>query len=130
MTRSRARYKSLTLLGIGVILGVAIWTCSPWVTGTIEPWDANTSIWPLSWLLLAVIGGLLGHPRGMYLPLGYALGQILITTRLVLTGEFGALGWAFIAGYAMAAVIVTLAVLGLMALLRRILRAETGPAGS
>jgi hypothetical protein len=88
------------LLTIGVLAGIGMWVYSPWLTGTIEPWDADAPIWMLSWLLIAVIGSLSGHICGVWLPLGYALGQMLITIQSLFVGEFGALGWLFIGGYA------------------------------
>ena len=112
------------LLAIGILAGIAIWVCSPWLTGTIEPWDAEAPIWMLSWFLVASIGGLVGHVRGVCLPLGYALGQMLITIQSVFDGEFGALGWLFIGGYAAVAIFVTLSLIGVTALLKKIRRAH------
>jgi hypothetical protein len=108
---------ALVLLTIGVLAGVGIWIFSPWLTGTIEPWDADAPIWLCSWVLMAVLGSLVGHIRGVCLPLGYALGQMLITVQSVFTGEFGALGWLFIGGYAAVAILVTLTITGARVLL-------------
>ena len=119
MTQNR---KALVLLALGMLLGVAIWLFSPWVTGKSEPWDADAPIWSLSWLLVAALGGLTGHVRGACLPLGYALGQMLITVKSVFLGEFGALGWMFIGGYAAVAITVTLALVGVTALVTRLRR--------
>lgn len=116
---------TLVLLAIGILSGVAIWVCSPWLTGTIEPWDADAPIWPLSWLLAASLGGLVGHVRGVCLPLGYALGQMLITIQSVFGGEFGVLGWLFIGGYAALATLMTLSLIGVTALLKKIRRAHS-----
>ena len=113
------------LLSIGVLSGIAIWVCSPWLTGTMEPWDAETPIWMLSWLLTAVVGGLVGHLRGVCLPLGYALGQMLVTIQSLFVGEFGALGWLFIGGYAAVATLVTVALIGVMAWLKRLGRGRS-----
>jgi MFS family permease len=119
---SRKKHKALSLLAVGFLLGIVVWAFSPWLTGKVEPWDTDAPSWPLSWLLLAVLGGLVGHLRGVCLPLGYALGQMLITTPSVFIGEFGVLAWVFIGGYAAAAVAATLAVLGVTALLKRLWR--------
>ena len=78
MDASRADAKSnyaraMVLLATGVLPGIAIWLFSPQLTGKVEPWDADAPIWPLSWLLIAALGGLVGHLRGICLPLGYAL---------------------------------------------------------
>ncbi|MDX2252867.1 MAG: hypothetical protein NW202_11300 [Nitrospira sp.] len=116
------------LLATGVLAGIAIWVCSPWPTGTIEPWDVEAPIWMLSWFLVASIGGLVGHVRGVCLPLGYALGQMLITIQSVFDGEFGPLGWLFIGGYAAVAIFVTLSLIGVTALLKKIRRAHSTPA--
>jgi hypothetical protein len=110
------------LLAIGVLAGVGMWIFSPWLTGTIEPWDADAPMWLLSWVLMAVLGGLVGHVRGLCLPLGYALGQMLVTIQSVFTGEFGALGWLFIGGYAAVAILVTLLLIGITTLLKKIRR--------
>jgi hypothetical protein len=116
------RRKALALLALGMLLGVAIWLFSPWATGKSEPWDADAPIWSLSWLVVAVLGGLTGHVRGACLPLGYALGQMLITVKSVFLGEFGALGWMFIGGYAAVAITVTLVLVGVTALVTRLRR--------
>ncbi len=112
------------LLAVGILSGVAIWVCSPWLTGTSEPWDADAPIWMLSWLMVALIGGLVGHIRGVCLPLGYALGQILMTVHFLFSGEVGLLGWIFIGGYAAVAILVTLSIIGGTAMLKRIRRAH------
>lgn len=78
----------------------------------------------LSWLLIAVVGGLVGHIRGVCLPLGYALGQMLFTIRSVFVGEFGVLGWIFIGGYTAVATLVTLSLVGATAMLKKIRRAH------
>lgn len=105
------------LLAIGILAGAAIWVCSPWLTGASEPWDAEAPMWLFSWVVIAVLGGVVGHVRGVCLPLGYALGQMLVTIQSVFTGEFGALGWLFIAGYAAVAILITLAITGARTLL-------------
>lgn len=114
------RPKALLLLALGFLSGVAIWLLSHRLTGKAEPWDADASIWLLSWIAVAVLGGLVGHVRGVCLPVGYALGQMLVTSRSVFIGEFGALGWLFIGGYAAVAVVVTLAIVGVTALVKRL----------
>jgi hypothetical protein len=115
---------ALVLLAIGILAGAAIWVCSPWLTGTAEPWDADAPIWLFSWVFMAVLSGLVGHVRGVCLPLGYALGQMLVTIQSVFTGEFGALGWLFIGGYAAVATLVTVALIGVTTLLKKIRRAH------
>ncbi len=111
---------------IGVFLGMAIWFFSPWLTGKVEPWDSDAPIWSLSWLVVALFGGVTGHVCGVCLPIGYALGRMLVTIRSVFFGPFGALGWLFIAGYAMAAVIVTLALVGATTTLKWAWRTRSG----
>lgn len=110
--------RTLLFLALGVVLGVAIWVFSPWLTGKVEPWDANTPFWSLSWLVVAVLGAFSGHARGICIPLGYAVGQMLVSIRPAFQGEFGTLGWLFILGHAVAAVIITLTFVGVMALFR------------
>jgi hypothetical protein len=119
MTATR---KALVLLAVGIALGAAIWVFSPWLTGRIEPWDAEQPIWALSWLVVAILGGLAGHVRGVCLPLGYALGQMLVTIKSVFVGEFGALGWMFIGMYAAVALAITLALVGVIALVKYLAR--------
>jgi hypothetical protein len=120
-----SKSNALILLAIGALSGVAMWVCSPWLTGTIEPWDADAPMWLFSWVLMAVLGGLVGHVRGVCLPLGYALGQMLVTIQSVFTGEFRALGWLFIGGYAAVAILVTLSLIGVTTLLKKIRRAHS-----
>ncbi|MFZ2651895.1 MAG: hypothetical protein WA210_17500 [Burkholderiaceae bacterium] len=117
-----ARARALALLGVGAILGAAIWLFSPWLTGRAEPWDADFPLWGLSWLLIGVAGGLVGRLRGLCLPVGYALGQMLLTIQSLFTGPFGALGWMFIAGYAGVSVSLAGAIIGVFALRRRFQR--------
>ena len=125
---SLARRKALVLLALGIALGAAIWLFSPWLTGKVEPWDAEelvwslAPIWPLSWLAVAVLGGLTGHVRGICLPLGYALGQMLVTIESVLMGPFGALGWIFIGIYAAVAIVIALGLIGATTLLKYLWR--------
>jgi hypothetical protein len=117
------RRKALALLALGMLLGVTIWLFSPWVTGKSEPWDADAPIWSLSWLAVATLGGLTGHVRGVCLPLGYALGQMLVTVKSAFVGEFGTLGWMFIGGYAAVAIVITLVLIGATAVVMRLRRA-------
>jgi len=124
----KPRRTALLLLALGVTLGVAIWVFSPWLTGKVEPWDADAPIWSLSWLVVAILGGLAGHVRGVCLPLGYALGQMLVTIQSVV-GQFGALGWLFIGGHAVVAVLLTLALIGIVAFLRRVWRTRSATVG-
>jgi hypothetical protein len=116
------RRQALLLLGIGTLAGLAIWVFSPWITGHAEPWDAEAPIWLYSWIAVAVVGGLIGRIRGVCLPLGYALGQMLFTIKFAFFsaffGEFGWLGWMFIGGYAVAAVGLTLLLVAVASLLR------------
>ncbi|MEW5976771.1 MAG: hypothetical protein AB1898_13290 [Acidobacteriota bacterium] len=114
------RYQALAALVVGSLLGMGVWIFSPWLVGVSEPWDADTPFWTLSWLAIALVGGLMGHLRGVWLPLGYALGQIIVTIPLASRSEFGVLGWLFIGGYALAAGLGTLALVGLVTLLRRL----------
>lgn len=105
------RRKALLLLATGTLLGVAVWVFSPWLTGEVEPWD-HAAAWLASWIAIAVAGGLVGRLRGVLLPLGYALGQMLVTVKSVFAGQFGALGWTFIAGYAAVASLLALLMIG------------------
>ncbi|MCW5744597.1 MAG: hypothetical protein KIT36_00165 [Alphaproteobacteria bacterium] len=118
----RTAGKSLGWLAVGILLGIAIWLFSPWITGRIEPWDSDFPIWQISWLVVAVLGSLAGHARGVCLPLGYALGQMLVTIKSAFVGQFGALGWMFIAGYAAAATILTLVIVAVTMVWRQVRR--------
>lgn len=116
-----SRHQTLSLLALGMLPGIVIWLFSSWLTGEIEPWDADTPIWTFSWFIVAVLGGLTGHARGVCVPLGYALGQLLVTLKPVFIGEFGVLAWMFIGGYTVVAVTLTLAIVGVTALMKRLL---------
>lgn len=118
----RSRRHALLLLVIGAGLGAGVWLFSPWLTGHVEPWDADAPIWPASWLLIAIAGGCTGRLRGLLLVVGYALGQMLITVRPILRSEFGALGWLFILGWMAAALVASLALVATQALLRHFWR--------
>lgn len=126
-----AKYPAIFLFGLGVLLGVAIWLFSPWITGKTEPWDADAPIWLISWVLVAVAGGLTGHLRGVCLPLGYAVGQMLVTAKPVLFGDLRvlALGWMFIFGYAAVAIVATLLVAGATVLFKRLLHVRSSTDG-
>jgi hypothetical protein len=122
MTETRTaspRSSAFRLFVLGAALGIAIWGFSPWLTGKAEPWDAEWPIWPLSWLALAIGAGSIGKLRGLALPLGFAVGQMAWMLKSVFGGEFGALGWLFIAGYAAVSSAVALAMIGVGTLLRR-----------
>lgn len=131
------RRQTLCLLALGILLGISVWLFSRWLTGKVEPWDADTPIWPFSWLLVAILGGIVGHVRGVCVPLGYALGQgvfvplgyalrqMLVTVQSRSIGEFGILGWMFIAGYMGIAVAITLSLVGVIALIKWLLRRRT-----
>ncbi len=121
----KQRHNALLLSAVGVVLGIAIWVLSPWLIGKAEPWDADAPLWSLSWLVVAVLGGLAGHVRGVCLPLGYALGQMVVTIQSVFVGQFGALGWLFIGSYAVVAVVLTLALVGAAVLLKRFWRTRS-----
>ncbi|MBL8492287.1 MAG: hypothetical protein JNM82_16010 [Rhodocyclaceae bacterium] len=105
-------------LATGIGLGLAVWVLSPWLTDLAEPWDSAGPWWTVSWLLVALAGGAAGRLRGAALPLGYALGQMLATLPAA-GGGFGLLGWLYIGAFALAACLVSLAVAGTVALLRR-----------
>jgi hypothetical protein len=126
----RTRRHALLLLAAGVVLGAGIWVFSPWLTGHVEPWDADAPIWQASWLLIAIAGGCTGHTRGPLLVVGYALGQILITINGVIRSEFGALGWLFILGFMAAALVVTRTLVAAQALVmhcwRKLRSTDTG----
>lgn len=105
-------------LSTGIGLGLAVWVLSPRLTGLAEPWDSTGPWWTASWLVVALAGGAAGRLRGVALPFGYALGQMLATLPAA-GGEFGLLGWLFIGAFALAACLGSLAVAGAVALLRR-----------
>jgi len=72
--------------------------------------------------------GLTGQVRGVCVPLGYALGQTLVTIESVFFGPFGVLGWVFIGSYAAVATLLTLAIVGVTAALKRFCRTRSGTA--
>ena len=121
------RRLALALFAVGAALGGAIWVLSPWLTGAKEPWDADVPVWPLSWIAVAIGGGLTGRALGILLPLGYAAGQMVTTLGAVLKSEFGMLGWLFILGYGVAAMLGTLLLVAGAALARRFRRPRRTP---
>jgi hypothetical protein len=59
---AKSNYARATVLpATGVLPGIAIWLFSRQLTGQVELWDADAPIWPLSWLLIAVLGGYATH---------------------------------------------------------------------
>lgn len=113
------RFPSSAFLGTGLVLGAAIWWLSPWITGHAEPWDDGRPWWTISWAVVAIAGGASGRARGALLPVGVALGQMLVTIRSV-TGEFGVLGWLFIGAFGAGATLGALAIAGLVSIVARL----------
>lgn len=117
----RSQRAAMLLLASGVALGVGVWVFSPWLTGHVEPWDAERPIWIASWLAIGFVGGCTGRVRGLLLVLGYALGQMLITIKPVLWLEFP-LGWFFILYWMGAALVMALALVLAQLLVRHLWR--------
>jgi len=109
---------------VGALLGAALWLFSPAWLGHAEPWDAQAPVWSLSWLGIGALGAAGRHPRGLLLPLGYACGQVAAMLPGLVRSEFGVLGLAFMGAGLLVALAVTLALLGALALWRR-LRPQT-----
>lgn len=103
----------------GCLLGASLWLLSPALLGTREPWDSPWPLWSTSWPMVGILGARAGHPRGLCLALGHALGQCAAIGPTLLSGEFGALGALFIAAGLATAAAVTVAMLLLAAAWRR-----------
>jgi len=112
--------RPLQFLGLGISLGLAIWILSPMLLGNVEPWDPSLPVWSVSWLVIGILGGLTRRARGVFLPVGYGLGQMLITIRSPFIGQFGALGWLFIGWYTLFACVLALGTAGLLVLGSRV----------
>lgn len=86
-------------------------------------------LWSLSWPAVGALACVARHWRGLWLPVGYALGQVGVTVPLVLNSAFGALGWAFVAAGTLVALALAIAVLcGLKLLTHLRSRKEDGSA--
>lgn len=117
--QGRAQSPWALWFAVGLLLGAALWLLSPALLGRTEPWDADAPVWSLSWLVVGTIAGAARHGRGLWLPVGYALGQVAVMTPPLWRSEFGALGALFIGAGLAVALTVTLALLGALALWRR-----------
>ena len=61
-----------------LIMGIVIWIASPLVTGTAEPWDAESPFYFVSLLGAGAVAGALGSPNKWWRwPVAIYLGQAL-----------------------------------------------------
>jgi protein-S-isoprenylcysteine O-methyltransferase Ste14 len=109
-------------LGAGWLFGASLWALSPALLGSDEPWDSDVPVWNASWPVLGAFAAAARHWRGLWLPIGYALAQAALTIRALWASEFGPLGWMFLGLGLGGALAVALALLGVLALWRRVNR--------
>lgn len=83
------------VIALGMGAGAFVWFASPWLTGELEPWDAEGSFY--YWYLFAVgiVAGALA-PRWLWaFPLGIYAGQFVGMCNLPKFGPLMALGFFF-----------------------------------
>ena len=81
------------------LLGAAIWAFSPTITGTAEPWDAESPYYFLSLLALGLVLGLWSPKKIWAHYLGAMLGQQFFILMFIGVGPFILLGALFLAVY-------------------------------
>ena len=62
---------------IATVATCAVWALSPWLTGHVEPWDADGLYYPVALVLSGVLSGLLAPKPLWALYLGGMAGQVL-----------------------------------------------------
>lgn len=92
-----------TVIGLSVAagLGAAIWVASPLVTGSPEPWDAESPYYIVSLCLAgAAFGVLYPQHAGLVFP-GMVAGQLVYLLVFLPSGPLLPLGVLFLLGYGM-----------------------------
>jgi len=77
---------------ISLAFGVAIWALSPLVTGSAEPWDANSGYYVVALIIAGLIAGVL-FPRKLWPVLvGLVTGQFIYMLLFIPTGPLIGVG--------------------------------------
>lgn len=85
------------LLAVG--LGAAIWAVSPVVTGSAEPWDAESPYYFVSLFVAGAVVGLLCPWHIWSAFLGIVVGQLVYLLVFLSSGPLLPLGVVFLLGY-------------------------------
>ena len=76
-----------------------IWASSPWVTGRLEPWDADSPFYLTGLMIAGAVTGLLTPKPIWALYLGAVAGQLSYQVLFLKVGPLLPLGVLFLAGY-------------------------------
>ena len=89
-------------------LGAIIWAISPFVTGEIEPWDADSPYYIVSLILAGtIVGGLI--PKHLWTVfLGVVVGQIIYMLIFIPSGPLLLIGIVFLVGYGLLSLIAAI----------------------
>lgn len=95
-------------LCVASVLGAIIWTISPFVTGEIEPWDADSPYYVVSLILAgSIVGGLI--PKHLWTVfLGVVAGQIIYMFVFIPSGPLLLIGIVFLVGYGLISLIAAI----------------------
>ena len=77
---------------VGVALGAGIWWLSPYIAGTIEPWDAENFFYPIALSTAGIIAALFGPKRFLVSVLGIYIGQFLYALIFLPSGPLWIIG--------------------------------------
>jgi hypothetical protein len=80
-------------------LGALIWFISPFLTGVVEPWDAESPYYFVSLLVAGALVGVLVPNHLWAVLLGIVVGQLIYMLVFLPSGPLLALGVVFLVGY-------------------------------
>jgi hypothetical protein len=90
-------------------LGATIWWLSPFVTGIVEPWDADSPYYIVALVAAGLITGWLCPRRIWPILPGLALGQFAYAIAFVPMGPLFVIGFVFLFVFALVAIVAALA---------------------
>ena len=95
-------------LCVASMLGTIIWVISPFVTGEIEPWDADSPYYIISLILAGAIVGWLIPKHLWTVFLGVIVGQIIYMLIFIPSGPLLLIGIVFLVGYGLFSLIAAM----------------------
>mgnify|MGYP003384166393 CR=1 FL=1 len=91
--------KDITInLLLSAFIGVLVWAASPYVVGTIEPWDSESSYYVLSILISGVVLGTYSQKQIWSFGVGTFIGQLLYIVIFLPLGPLIIVGSVLLAG--------------------------------
>ena len=95
-------------LSVAAGLGAGIWAASPLVTGSVEPWDAESTYYIISLCLVGAVVGFL-YPQQFWVAFpGVVAGQLIYLHVFLPSGPLLLLGVLFLLGYGVLPLIAAL----------------------